>query len=200
MLLLVVALVAAGVWLAVAQPWRGQAAEPAPTVSAQTPTPTAPVGLSGPTPEATEGVTLTEPTPAVVPCSRNDLIVEAVTDSTEYAVDKNPQLSIRLTNDGEDDCTLNVGTTSQAFTIMSGSDTWWRSTDCQIEPSDAVVTLVAGESVETAEPLEWDRTRSSVDTCDVENRRRAPGGGATYWLDVEIGGVPSDGPAQIILY
>ena len=58
-----------------------------------------------------------------------------------YATGQNPLLSIKLTNNGTTDCTLNVGTSTQVFTITSGGDTWWRSTDCQTEPSDMVVLL-----------------------------------------------------------
>lgn len=192
--LLVLVVVVAVVWILIAQPWRGWAATPTPTATG-TPTPVPTLTVSAPTPTPTS----TEPAVAE-PCVGSDLTVEPVTDSTEYAADANPQLSIRLTNTGESDCTINVGTSAQVFTITSGNDTWWRSTDCQVEPSDSVVLLAAGQSVESAQPLAWDRTRSSVSTCDAQNRQRAPGGGATYWLDVEIGGVRSSSPAQIILY
>ena len=108
---------------------------------------------------------------------------------------------MRVTNNGSEDCGLNVGTTTQVFTITSGSDTWWRSTDCQTEPSDMVVLLAAGQTVTSAAPLTWDRTRSSVDTCGPDaSRQAAPGGGATYRLDVEIGGISSLEPKQILLY
>jgi hypothetical protein len=126
--------------------------------------------------------------------------VEAVADQPTYASGQNPQLSIRLTNNGTTDCTLNVGTSAQVFTITSGSDTWWRSTDCQSEPSDMVVLLAAGQTVASAAPLTWDRTRSSVDTCADPDRPRAPGGGASYHLAVEIGGIASTDSAQLLLY
>jgi hypothetical protein len=62
-------------------------------------------------------------------------------------------------------CLINVGTATQSFVITSGSDTWWRSTDCQSESSDQVVQLAPGQTVSSVTPLTWDRTRSSVDTC-----------------------------------
>jgi hypothetical protein len=95
---------------------------------------------------------------------------------------------------------MNVGTSAQVFTITSGTDTWWRSTDCQKEPSDTVVVLAADQTVKSAVPLTWDRTRSSVSTCASANRPRAPGGGATYHLAVEIGGITSTEDAQFLLY
>ena len=139
-------------------------------------------------------------TPVAEPCITRDVKVEAVTDQPTYASGQNPQLSIRLTNNGTTDCTLNVGTSAQVFTITSGSDTWWRSTDCQSEPSDMVVLLAAGQTVASAAPLTWDRTRSSVDTCADPDRPRAPGGGASYHLAVEIGGIASTDSAQLLLY
>lgn len=191
--LLVIGLV---VWLVVAPPWRSApAADPAPaatsaapvessSASAPSPTPT-----STPTPQAPEG-------PAE--CTPADITVDALTDKGEYAQGENPQLSIRLTNTSASPCTMNVGTSAQSFTVTSGSDVWWRSTDCQSEPSDMEVTLAAGQEVTSSAPLTWDRTRSSVDSCDGE-RPFAPGGGATYHLSVSIGGIPSAGTAAFIL-
>ena len=141
-----------------------------------------------------------EATPTAKPCVARDVAVEAVSDQETYEPGQNPQLSITLTNNGATDCTLNVGTSGQSFTIKSGSDIWWRSTDCQTEPSDMVVLLAAGQSVSSAAPLTWDRTRSAVGTCGDSDRQNAPGGGASYHLSVEIGGIASTQSAQILLY
>lgn len=217
-IVLLVALVAVVtlVWLLIAQPWRGAAAEnPAPKPSATraaatdlpvpgtlTPSPTP---TSTPTPTesadaAPEPTASPEATPTAKPCVARDIAVEAVSDQDTYEPGQNPQLSITLTNNGATDCTLNVGTSGQAFTIVSGTDVWWRSTDCQTEPSDMVVLLAAGQSVSSAAPLTWDRTRSSVGTCADADRQSAPGGGASYHLSVEIGGISSTQSKQILLY
>jgi cytoskeletal protein RodZ len=217
-LLLALVTIAALVWLLIAQPWRGAAAEnagaesasPAPSSTRATATdlPVPAATTSSPTPAAEE-TTEPEPapttpspdaTPVAQPCVARDMTVEALADQDTYAAGQNPQLSIRLTNNGADDCTLNVGTAAQSFTIMSGSDVWWRSTDCQTEPSDMVVLLAAGQSVSSAAPLTWDRTRSSVSTCGESNRQIAPGGGASYHLSVEIGGIASTQTTQMLLY
>ncbi len=203
--LLVFLVVVAGlVWLFVAQPWQAWAAsesEPAPTPTATSASPTAtPSPTASETSAAQASASPEESeTPTATPCVARDLTVEAVTDKSEYAAGENPLLSIRLTNNGAD-CTLNVGTSAQSFTVMSGSDVWWRSTDCQSEPSDMLVLLEAGQTVESSTPVEWDRTRSSVDTCSEAGRPGAPGGGASYYLDVEIGGVSSTEPAYFLLY
>jgi len=212
---LAVLAVAALVWLLIAQPWRGASASnsdpgatatqssiPVPAATTPTPTltvtPTAePTADAAPSPSATPSSTAP---PTAKPCVARDVTVDAVTDQDTYEPGQNPQLTIRLTNDGAADCTLNVGTSGQSFTIVSGNDVWWRSTDCQTEPSDMVVLLAAGQSVSSAAPLAWDRTRSSVGSCDDPNRQSAPGGGAAYNVSVEIGGIASTQSKQILLY
>ncbi|WP_457100813.1 hypothetical protein [Microbacterium sp. P5_E9] len=215
LLILVLAIAAAIAWLLIAQPWQAWAAarsaaapkqsasvsltpsatpDEAPSTSpSTTPTPSAtPSGTPSPTATVAE-------TGTAKPCVTRAITVEPVTDASTYGAGQNPQLSIRLTNTGGLDCTLNVGTSTQAFTITSGNDTWWRSTDCQTEPSDMIVTLAAGQTVASAVPVVWDRTRSSVSTCGDANRPVAPGGGASYHLDVEVGGIVSNQSAQFIL-
>ena len=128
------------------------------------------------------------------------MTVEAVTDQPTYASGQNPQLSIRLTNNGETDCTLNVGTTHAGLhdherqrhvVALDGlperAERHGRA--ARRRPDGA-----------SAAPLTWDRTRSSVGTCADADRPRAPGGGATYHLAVEIGGIASTESAQLLLY
>ncbi|MDX2377803.1 hypothetical protein M4I32_13435 [Microbacterium sp. LRZ72] len=214
-LVLAVIAVALLVWLLIAQPWSGQAssgsspqpsATPSPTVTAsEAPTGAQvedePTGNPGDAvPEVSDEPTAqAEDELQIAACSAAEVSVEAVTDKESYAAGEQPQLKIRLTNDSAAPCTMNVGTTQQSFTVTSGSDTWWRSTDCQAEPSDLTVTLDAGQEVESAEPVVWDRTRSSVGTCDGD-RPQAPGGGASYHVDVSIGGIESTTSQQIFLY
>lgn len=211
MIVVILAIAAAVTWLLVAQPWSGAATEGSPVTSkTQEGASALPVPSSKPSPTATapadEGSTAspsptpTDTAPAAEPCVGSDITVEAVTSQDSYSADQQPEFSIRLTNAGSTDCTLNVGTSGQAFTVTSGSDTWWRSTDCQSEPSDMVVLLTAGQTVSSASPLVWDRTRSAVGTCGDETRPQAPGGGSSYHLTVEIGGVASTDSVQFLLY
>ncbi|MEJ1088724.1 hypothetical protein WDU99_10385 [Microbacterium sp. Mu-80] len=199
--LVIVAAAGAGVWLAIAQPW-ATASDSAPKATSSTsPAPedtTSPSTTPSPDTSETPSPAASE-TPAIVACTAADVTVAAHTDADTYAAGDDPQLSITLTNTGEQDCTMNVGSSTQKFTVTSGSDVWWRSTDCQTEPSDMIVTLQAGKSVTSATPVVWDRTRSSVDTCDDESRPRAPGGGASYHVKVAIGGFESATSKQIIL-
>lgn len=219
-LILLAAAIAVGIWLFLTQPWADAAAEPlsTPTSTAveETPTSEATVSetpspeLKEPSPEPTEETSpesAEEPSPEPTeeptkapPCRAVNIKVEAVTDADSYAAGELPELSISLTNTGSENCTLDVGSATQTFTVSSGTDVWWRSTDCQENPSSMVVMLAAGQTVPSATPVVWDRTRSSVDTCDQENRPRAPGGGASYHVAVSIGGFNSVATRQILLY
>ncbi|HEY9306703.1 MAG TPA: hypothetical protein VIP82_02765 [Microbacterium sp.] len=214
LVLLIALLVIAGVvWLLIAQPWAVAATDssdkPDPGQQQNTaeslPVPSGQATTGGTETGAVEGAVVEGATPTpgatptALPCVASEITVEAVTSADTYAGDQNPQFSISLTNNGAD-CTLNVGTTAQSFTVTSGDDVWWRSTDCQSEPSDMVVLIAAGQTVSSAAPLTWDRTRSAVGTCADGNRPLAPGGGASYHLSVEIGGIASTEPKQFLLY
>lgn len=197
-LILVVAVIGVSIWLLVAKPW-ANAAE-----AVDTPTPTAPVTETA-SPEATDTAGASaeptnEETPGIVACEAKDVAVEALTDADTYEAGVLPQLSIRLTNNGSTDCTIDVGSSTQVFTVSSGDDVWWRSTDCQQNPSSMIATLAAGATVESKTPVTWDRTRSSVESCASENRPHAPGGGASYHVDVQIGGFKGTVSKQILLY
>lgn len=213
-LLLIALLVIAGVvWLLIAQPWASAVTdtqgEEEPSQQQDTadslPVPSSQATAGGTDTGAVEGAVVEGgtptpgATPTALPCVASELSVVAVTSADTYAGDQKPQFSITLTNNGAD-CTLNVGTTAQSFTVTSGDDVWWRSTDCQSEPSDMVVMIAAGQTVSSAAPLTWDRTRSAVGTCADGNRPLAPGGGSSYHLSVEIGGIGSTEPKQFLLY
>lgn len=202
MLVIGVLVIAAVAWVIVAQPWRALAsivAQPTPQPTTAAPiTSHAPGSTPSPTPTApSPSPTSTEP-PKPQPCDPETIELVPVVHGETFET-KPVTVGMRLTNTGALDCTLDVGTSKQRFVITSGKDTWWRSTDCQSEPSDMVVTLAAGQTVESAEPLTWDQTRSDVSTCGDENRPRAPRGGAAYHLRVEIGDVKSTTTAQFFL-
>lgn len=195
-LLVVGAVVALAIW----QPWQGLTAAPAPSESA-TRSPVATSAAATPSPTETAEPPAPEPAesgtaPAIAACSTADITVLAVTDMDSYGAGELPKLSITLSNDSDTPCLINVGTATQAFEISSGSDVWWRSTDCQSESSNQIVQLDAGQTVSSVTPLEWDRTRSSVDTCSVA-RPQAPGG--TFRLSVSIGGIQAADTKAFIL-
>lgn len=132
-------------------------------------------------------------------CVDEQITVEAVTDATVYAADEQPNLSVTITNTGTNSCVIDVGTAAQVFTVKSGNEVYWSSTDCQVDPVPAEVTLEPEQVVSSSEPLVWDRTRSSADSCDGE-RSAVPGGGASYHLAVAVDGFESESTKQFLLY
>ncbi|KGJ78539.1 hypothetical protein GY21_06825 [Cryobacterium roopkundense] len=140
--------------------------------------------------------------PAVdgAPCDPSNVTVEALTDKSSYNPGELPQLTLSLLNNGTTTCVINAGTAAQVFTITSGKDTYWTSTDCQTEPADAEVTLKPGIAVSSSTPIAWDRTRSAVDTCEAATRDAAPAGGASYFLNVTVDSIAAASPKQILLY
>ncbi|SFR84429.1 hypothetical protein SAMN05428970_2992 [Agromyces sp. CF514] len=139
--------------------------------------------------------TTTIPTEAVAadgdPCSPEQITVEPVTDKSVYEAGEQPQLTVTITNTGRNVCVLNAGTAAQVFTIKSGDEQYWTSTDCQTEQVDAEVSLTPGTPVSSAAPLVWDRTRSAPDTCDGA-REAVPAGGASYHLSVSVDGFSNE--------
>ncbi|MEO6200618.1 MAG: hypothetical protein ABIX44_05585 [Cryobacterium sp.] len=143
-----------------------------------------------------------EPTVAAegAPCTADNVQVEAITDAVNYEPGQLPQLSLSITNTGATSCTINAGTSRQVFTITSGSDVYWTSSDCQQDAADADVLLKPGMPISSAEAVPWDRTRSAKDTCDLATRDAAPAGGASYHLRVSVDGIASKTPKQFLLY
>lgn len=162
--------------------------------------------LTGETPKATSEVpdtsSTTIPTTDTAtdgaPCKPANIKVEALTDATSYAAGKHPLLSLSLTNTGPKSCTMNAGTSKQVYTITSGSETYWVSTDCQKDPVDTKVLLAPNKTV-TSTPIPWDRTRSDPSTCDAK-RDPVPAGGASYHLKTSVDGISSEGTKQFLLH
>ncbi|ALS57501.1 hypothetical protein C5C66_10180 [Rathayibacter toxicus] len=181
-LLVVLVLVVAVVL--VLRPWAGGADGSTEGVSS------APFAVPTPTPTGAASA-------APVDCSATSVVVTAVTDATSYGPDQNPRLSLSLANVSNTACVINAGTSQQVFTITSGSDRVWISTDCQSKPADLKVLLQAGQSV-TGGSISWDRTRSSPETCSG-GRAAVAAGGAGYQLSVSVAGLSSRSPAQFTL-
>lgn len=135
---------------------------------------------------------------AISPCTDSQLRVTPVTDRESYAAGELPKISLSVENVGEADCQADLGTAGMSFQITSGADQVWRSTDCQENPDHRAVIVQPGKPL-TTETLEWDRTRSSPESCDIA-RDPVGAGGATYHLRVAVGGVNGEGTAPFLLY
>lgn len=169
-----------------ATPTSTPTATPAPTAAPEAST-TAPI----------DEAATTDPGSAAA-CTADQIRVEAVVNGTSFAADELPQLSLSVTNTGSAACTMNAGTSQQVFTVSSGEEPYWTSTDCQTAPSDQQVLLEPGKTVSSNPPITWDRTRSAPDTCD-QPRDPVPAGGASYHLNTSIGGFASADSAQFLL-
>lgn len=134
----------------------------------------------------------------VVPCPSGEISVTPVVDRDSYASGELPLLSLRVENTGASKCEAQLGTAGMRFIITSGSDEVWRSSDCQVNADARAVILEPGKPLET-EPIQWDRTRSSPETCEIA-RDPVTADGATYHLQVVAAGVPGTGTAPFLLY
>jgi hypothetical protein len=134
----------------------------------------------------------------VAACSTDQLTVEATTDRASYTAEQLPQLSATVTNSGSAPCEIGSGADVLVYTVTSGDETIWTSTDCQSDPESATTVLAAGEETELAS-TEWDRTRSSTKTCDDKNSSPVTAEGASYHVTVSVDGGTSEKTRQIIL-
>lgn len=167
----------------------GRSGEPSPSASA-------PTGGSEAAASPSASAAPADGDPA---CSADTVTVEAKTDKSTYQAGELPQLSLSLTNTGSVPCTIDVGTSQQVFTVKSGEETYWTSTDCQTEPTNAVTLLEPQTTITSNPAIAWDRTRSSTDTCEGE-RPAVPAGGASYHLTTSVAGIESEDSAQFLLY
>jgi len=154
-----------------------------------------------------DDTTPTSPTSSAPPldadpsaCNPDVITLEAVTDADSYQAGIQPLISMRITNLGTTACTINAGTDAQVYTITSGSDAIWNSSDCLQNAAEAVIELEPGvDNAQDVPPFPWERTRSSTTTCDGE-RPEVAGGGATYRLSVSLGDITSEEDKAFLLY
>jgi hypothetical protein len=164
-------------------------------------------GTKTPTGTQTSGQPAVNPSPgftagtgtSATACDSSVITITAVTDASSYAAGVQPQLSMTITNNGSSACTLDVGTDAQVYTITSGSDLIWNSSDCQTNKAALKQVLEPGASKAlSTTPFAWDRTRSSTTTCTV-NRPAVTAGGASYHLNVKLGSITAKGTKQFLL-
>lgn len=143
------------------------------------------IPAAAPNPTSTSAAAATAPA-----CAKSNVAVTALTDAASYASGQYPQLTLQVENTGSSACSLNVGTSQQVFTISSGGEIYWLSTDCQVEKSDYNLVLQPKTPV-SSEPIAWDRTRSNPGTCQLAQRDPVPAGGASYQLTASVDGIAS---------
>lgn len=155
----------------------------------------APVASTSPNP-----VTSASPTPGAAggKCDPAKVTVESIVNSNSFDAGQNPALSFTLKSTSTVPCTFAAGSDVQEFRITSGDELIWSSTDCQTDPVAAVTTLQPGVPKQ-GPSLTWDRTRSSADTCSTAGEP-VIAEGASYHLEIVVGGVTSKNPNQFLLY
>ncbi|MDO7882684.1 hypothetical protein [Antiquaquibacter soli] len=132
-----------------------------------------------------------------VECDPAKITIDPITDADSYDPGVNPQLSFTLKSTMTEPCLLGAGSDLQEFRITSGEELIWSSKDCQSDPVAAEIILQPGVPKQSA-AITWDRTRSSVDTCDAA-REPVVAGGASYHLEVSIGEIESATTKQFLL-
>jgi len=162
-----------------------------------TTTPTDTTTSAKPTPTATATGGATDDAAAGEPCDPAKITIDPITDAESYDAGVNPLLSFTVKSTMTVACTLSVGSDVQEFRITSGDELIWISQDCQTDPQPAVITLKPGVPAGSA-TIPWDRTRSSVDTCDTA-REQVIAGGASYHLEVSVGDIASKTTKQFLL-
>ena len=157
----------------------------------------APTGTPTPSDTPNPNASVSTDPDDVEACDPAKITVEAVTDATAYDPGVNPQLQLVLKSTATTACTFEAGSDVQVFTITSGDEVIWTSTDCQAEGEKRVQLLNPGIPVSSTS-FAWDRTRSSPDTCD-QPREQVTAGGASYHLAVSVGEIESATTKQFIL-
>lgn len=130
-------------------------------------------------------------------CTASDITLKPLADKSTYTSLQQPQISMSITNNSTSACTIDLGSSQQALTIMSGAETYWSSKDCQVNGTHQNVNLTPGQTLKTP-AIAWDRTRSSSTTCNTA-RSAVPAKGASYHLSVSVGAITSSTSALMIL-
>lgn len=120
---------------------------------------------------------------ALEPLCRDSAVqVTAGTDKTVYDRGERPELALKVMNLSSEPCTLNVGTTQQAFEITTAEGEDVFSTEvCQADPQDQDMVLVPHD--EQTALFEWNRRTSEKD-CTKRGELVEPG---SYRLQVSLG-------------
>ncbi len=131
-------------------------------------------------------------------CAPEQLRILPIISSDSYGPGETPQFTLSVTNSSDKACYRNLGTSQLVFKVESAGVGVWDSRDCQRSPDDRKIILEPSKTLKT-EPLEWNRTYSSPESCDGE-REEVIADGAAYNLLVAVGDVPGESYEQFLLY
>src|SRR4051812_46409118 len=119
-------------------------------------------------------------------CLDGDVVIGASTAQGTHGPAQDPVLVMTIKNEGKFDCKVNVGTSQQEFSVMSGSDRIFSTSDCVQDPMDTEITIKPGSS-ETAR-FTWTRVRSAPG-CKVVSAKPRPG---WYGFTAKLGELSSE--------
>lgn len=153
-----------------------------------------------PTPMATDGSSIA----ASTACAPADISIVGIvanaagSSQSAFSTNINPYLGYQITNNSASDCTFDVGALTTFYKITSGTETIWTSEQCDRTTLTALpMVLKAGQM--TPSPLsEWFRVYSTVKGCGSE-QNKVQADGASYHLDVSVGGVSAKDTVQFLL-
>ncbi|MFD1213863.1 hypothetical protein ACFQ36_17645, partial [Arthrobacter sp. GCM10027362] len=116
------------------------------------------------------------PSALAAACEESKVVLRASTDQPAYDPGSNPLLVMEVANEGKFPCELNVGTNAMEFVVTSGTDRIFSSKDCEVDPTELLLTIQPGRS-ERAQ-FTWQRNRSAPG-CTLVEANTQPG---TYVL------------------
>ncbi|WP_309130565.1 hypothetical protein [Brevibacterium sp.] len=138
------------------------------STTSQSPTPTAPVP---------------DETAASGRCAEDKVTISAEADKKSYAEDAEPKFKLKIANNHNVTCLIEVGTKNQEFLVKKEGDVVWSSRYCAVDDENAEVSTEFAPQTEKDAQLKWNRI--PVDkNC---NRTKDDFGPGEYELVVKLG-------------
>ncbi len=157
-------------------------------------------GDGTPTPMATDGSSIT----AGTACAPADISVVGIvanaagSSQSAFASDINPYFGYQITNNSAADCTFDVGALTTFYKVTSGTETIWTSEQCDRTTLTAMPMVLKAGQMTPSDLGEWFAVYSSVKGCGSE-QNKVKADGASYHLDVSVGGVSAKDTVQFLL-
>lgn len=116
-------------------------------------------------------------------CDKDSITVTATADADTYPAGVLPHLSAEVSNVSDEPCRLASEEAARSWSVLSGDDEIWTTTDCEHPRNRVIHRLGAGKAITYS--VVWDRHRS-IDGCATPGEEAQPG---TYRLFVSVDGV-----------
>ncbi|GEA87991.1 hypothetical protein [Cellulomonas cellasea] len=120
--------------------------------------------------------------PGTRACDPQTLGLTLTADGTSYAAGALPNLTVTLSNEGEEPCLIDVGEAQRELVVTSGADRIWSSRDCAA-PETQVREILISPGTPDATQVQWPRVRSA-EGCPADQPAAQPG---TYSAALTLG-------------